>query len=90
MTLGNDRIKKKFDDIDNKIDLVMECCQSLQSENKALLMKIEMLKADLDGKITAETDNSEQEAVIQSKIEGLFIKLDTFSTGLNKAESSSL
>ncbi|OGQ89387.1 MAG: hypothetical protein A3J85_03755 [Desulfobacula sp. RIFOXYA12_FULL_46_16] len=90
MTLGNDRIKKKFDDIDDKIDLMMECCQSLQSENKVLLLRIETLKADLDGKITAETDNSEQEAVIQSKIEGLFLKLDTFSTGQNKTESSNL
>jgi cell division septum initiation protein DivIVA len=90
MTLGNDRIKKKFDDIDDQIDLMIECCQSLQSENKALLLKIETLKADLDGKTTAETDSSEQEAIIQSKIEGLFLKLDTFSTALNRTESSSL
>ena len=90
MTLGNDRIKKKFDDIEEKIGLMMEYCQSLQSENKALLIKIETLEADLEGKRTAETDDSEQEAVIQSKIEGLFTKLDAFSTGLNKTESSSL
>jgi hypothetical protein len=90
MTLGNDRIKKKFDDIDDKIDLMMECCQSLQSENKVLLLRIETLKADLDGKITAEMDNSEQEVAIRSKIEGLFLKLDTFSTGQNKTESSNL
>ncbi len=88
--MGNDRIKKKFDDIEEKIGLMMEYCQSLQSENKALLMKIETLETDLDGKRTAETDDSEQEAVIQSKIEGLFTKLDAFSTGLNKTESSSL
>ena len=88
--MGNDRIKKKFDDIDDKIDLMMECCQSLQSENKVLLLRIETLKADLDGKITAETDNSEQEAVIRSKIEGLLAKLDAFSSSLNKSESSSL
>jgi len=69
---------------------MMECCQSLQSENKVLLLRIETLKAELDGKITAETDNLEQEAVIRSKIEGLFLKLDTFSTGQNKTESSNL
>ncbi len=88
--MGNDRIKKKFDDIEDKIGLMMEHCQSLQSENKVLLLRIETFKADLDRKITAETDSSEQEAVIQSKIEGLFLKLDTFSTGLNKSESSNL
>jgi hypothetical protein len=90
MTLDNDRIKKKFDDIEDKIGLMMEYCQSLQSENKALLTKIETIETDLDGKRTAEKDDSEQAAVIQSKIEGLFMKLDAFSTGLNKTESSSM
>jgi len=48
--LGNDRIKKKFDDIDGKIDLMMEYCRSLHLDNKALLLKISNLEADLDGK----------------------------------------
>jgi len=37
-----------------------------------------------------EIDFSEQEAFIQSKIEGLLAKLNTFSNSLNKVESSSL
>lgn len=88
--MGNDRIKKKFDDIDGKIDLMMGYCQSLQLENKALFLRISSLEADLDGKRTAEMDFLEQEAFIQSKIKGLLVKLNTFSSGLNKAESSSL
>jgi len=88
--LGNDRIKKKFDDIDGKIDLMMGYCQSLQLENKALFLKITSLEADLDGKRTIEMDFSEQEAFIRSKIEGLLAKLNTFSISLNKTESSSL
>jgi len=88
--LGNDRIKKKFDDIDGKIDLMMEYCRSLHLDNKALLLKISNLEADLDGKKIVEIDFSEQEAFIQSKIEGLLAKLNTFSNSLNKVESSSL
>ena len=86
--MGNDRIKKKFDDIDGKIDLMMEYCRSLHLDNKALLLKISNLEADLDGKKIVEIDISEQEAFIQSKIEGLLAKLNTFSNSLNKVESS--
>ena len=88
--MGNDRIKKKFDDIDGKIDLMMGYCHSLQLKNKALFLKITSLEADLDGKRTAEIDFSEQEAFIRSKIEGLLAKLNTFSSSLDKNESSSL
>ena len=88
--MGNDQIKKKFDDIEGKINLMMENCRLLQLENEAFSVKISSLEADLDGKKTAEKDNSEQEAVIQSKIEGLLAKLDAFSSSLNKSESSSL
>lgn len=88
--MGNDRIKKKFDDVDGKIDLLMEYCRSLQLENKALLLKISNVEADLDGKRNSEIDFSDQEAFNKSKIEGLLTKLNTFSNSLNKAESSSM
>ncbi len=88
--MGNDRIKKKFDDIDGKIDLMMEYCRSLQLENRALLVKISKLEADLDGKRGTEIHFSGQEAFIKSKIEGLSAKLNTFSNSPNKFESSSL
>ncbi|OGR12978.1 MAG: DUF904 domain-containing protein [Desulfobacula sp. GWF2_41_7] len=88
MKLGNDRIKKKFDDIDGKIGLIMEYCQSLEAENRELLLKINNLEADLNGKSKAEDGFSEQEAFIQSKTEGLIAKLNNFSNSLNKAESS--
>ncbi len=88
--MGNDRIKKKFDDVDGKIDLLMGYCRSLQLENKALLLKISNVEADLDGKRNSEIDFSNQEAFNQSKIEGLLTKLNTFSNSLNKAESSGM
>ncbi len=88
--MGNDRIKKKFDDIDEKIGLVMEYCRSLQLENKALLLKIRNLEANLNEKTTTEIEFSDQEAFIQSKIEGLLEKLDDFSNSQNKTKSSNL
>ena len=79
MKLGNDFIKKKFDNIDGKIDFMIEFCHTLQLENKELLLKIMGLEAELDKKNKTEEQFSEQEALIQSKIDGLLKKLNYFS-----------
>jgi predicted nuclease with TOPRIM domain len=80
MKMGNDRIKKKFDDIDGKIDFMIEFCHELQQENKELVLKIKDLEAELDKKNENEEQFSEQDALIQSKIDGLLKKLNYFST----------
>ena len=77
--MGNDLIKKKFDDIDVKIDFVIELCQTLQLENKELSLKIKDLEADLESKTDTEDQLSEQEALVQSKIDELLTKLDYFA-----------
>lgn len=79
MKLGNDLIKNKFDDIGNKVDELIEICRTLRSENQELLLRIKQLEEDLDKKTQTEEKFSEQEAVIQSKIEGLLTKLDSFA-----------
>lgn len=79
MKLGNDRIKKKFDDIDGKIDFMLEFCQMLQLENKELILKVKDLEAVLDKKKETEEQFSEQEELIQSKMDGLLEKLNYFS-----------
>ena len=77
--MGNDLIKKKFDDIDEKIDFMIEFYYTLQRENRELLLKIKDLEAKLDEKNETEEQFAEQEAVIQSKIDGLLKKLNYFS-----------
>lgn len=79
MKLGNDFIKKKFDDIDGKIDFMIEYCHTLRLENKELLLKITDLEAELDKNNESDEQFLEQEALIQSKINGLLKKLDYFS-----------
>jgi len=79
MKLGNDHIKKMFDDIDGKVDFLIECCHTLQSENKELILKIQNVEAELNKKTDTEELFSEQEALIQSKIDGLLTKLNSFS-----------
>ena len=77
--MGNDFIKKKFDNIDGKIDFMIEFCHALQLENKELLLKNMGLEAELDKKNKTDEQSSEQEALIQSKIDGLLKKLNYFS-----------
>ncbi len=77
--MGNDLIKKKFDDIDGKVDFLIELCNTLQFENKELTLKINDLEAELETKGQTEVVFSEQEALIQSKIDGLLGKLNEFS-----------
>ncbi|MBC2705907.1 DUF904 domain-containing protein [Desulfobacula sp.] len=79
MKLGNDLIKKKFDDIDEKIDFMRESYRTLQQENEGLILKIKDFEAELDKKNETEEQFSEQEALIQSKIDGLLKKLNYFS-----------
>lgn len=90
MKLGNEFIKKQFDDIDGKIDFMIELCRTLQLENKEMVLKIEGLEAELDRRKETEEQFSEQETLVQSKIDGLLEKLNNFSSGPPGEHPSSL
>ena len=77
--MGNELIKEKFDDIDKKIDFMMERCRTLQMENEALLLKVENLETKLKKKDDTGKEILEEEALIQSKIDRLLDKLNLFS-----------
>lgn len=65
--------------MDEKIDFLVELCQSFQLENIELKNKVERLEAELNKKNETEERNAEQQAVIRSKIDGLLEKLNNFS-----------
>ena len=79
MKLGNDLLEKKFDDIDGKIDWIMEYCRSLRVENKQLKEQLSRLETKLEKTNASEKRFSENEALIQTKIDGLLGKLNQFS-----------
>ena len=80
--MGNELIKHSFDDISVRVDLVIEHCRELQAENKELLSKVSRLEAELKDKIETEESFVEQEAMVESNIQGLLNKLDSFSETL--------
>ncbi len=88
--MGNQGIENKFDDIDLRVDFLIELCQTLQLENKELLAKVKALEIKVDEKTETETLYSEQESLIQSKIDGLLTKLDGFSTAMSQDDRSNV
>ena len=88
MKLGNEGIKTKFDDIDIRVDFLIELCQSLQEENRVLQAQVKTLEDDLDKKSKTEETYAEQESLIQAKIDGLLTKLDGFSNTMSQDDRS--
>ncbi len=78
--MDNDLIKNRFDDIDLKLDTMIESCLKLKKENIQLLSRIKEMEKELEAKKNAEKNLSEQDALIQSKIDGLLSKLDSFDS----------
>lgn len=75
-------IDKKFNDIDEKVDFIIELCQTLQAENTELTSKLGRLETELKTKDEKEFQNREQQEIIQTRIDGLLSKLDSFSEAL--------
>jgi phage host-nuclease inhibitor protein Gam len=77
--LDNELLDNKFADIDEKVDFLIELCQSFQMENTELKVKVERLETELNKKNETEERYAEQQAVIRTKIDGLLEKLNNFS-----------
>mgnify|MGYP002725745489 CR=1 FL=1 len=79
MKLGNDLLQKKFDDIDGKIDLMIDYCRSLQSENRELKEALHKLETQMEETNASKTRFLQNETLIQARIDGLLGKLNQFS-----------
>lgn len=77
--MDNDVIISQFGDIEEKVEFLIELCQSLESTNSELQEKIQKLEQELQGKAEAESRHTEQKVLIRSKIDSLMAKLDNFS-----------
>lgn len=86
--MGNETIKNKFDDIDIRVDFLIELCRTLQDDNNSLISKVKNLEMELDKKSETENVYAEQESMIQSKMDNLLIKLDGFADNLSSDELS--
>jgi len=77
--LNNELIIQQFDQIERKVERLIEVCRSLEANNAELRERIGQLEADLQQKIEAENGYNQEKDLIRSKIDGLLARLDSIS-----------
>lgn len=77
--MENEVIYSQFNDIEEKIDFLIELCKTLEETNKELQTKVEQLEQELQSKSEKEDKHAEQKAMIKSKVDGLLEKLNSYS-----------
>ncbi len=73
---NNDVVLQMFDEIEKKVEKLLERCKSLESENSQLIEEIERLEQELKTKTEAEKSFVEERTRVRSKIDGLFARLE--------------
>jgi FtsZ-binding cell division protein ZapB len=74
--LDSEFILGQFEEIENKVESVIETCRSYQAANLELKEKIKSLEEELQDKTEAEKKIAQEKALIRSKIDSLLVKLD--------------
>jgi cell division septum initiation protein DivIVA len=77
--LDNEFILKQFDEIERKVERLIEICNALEATNLEQKNKINSLEEEIQGKVEAERSYAGEKALIRSKIDGLLAKLDEVS-----------
>ena len=70
------QILQQFDEIEKKVERMIEALKSLETTNKELEDKVENLNKALKGKVEAEKSYSEERDLIRSKIDSLLVRLE--------------
>ncbi len=79
--MDNNVIARQFEDIEQKVERLIEFCRQLEAKNSELSNKIEQLENDLQGKIEEEKRYQAEKDLIRSKVDSLLAKLEVISEG---------
>lgn len=74
--MDNELILRQFDEIEKKVEKLLEALKSLETTNRELEERIRQLNTELQGKVEAETKINEERDLIRSKIDNLLTRLD--------------
>ena len=77
--MTNEFVLKQFDEIEQKVERLIEICNALEATNLKQKNKIKSLEEEIQGKVEAERNYAEEKALIRSKIDGLLARLDEIS-----------
>jgi len=77
--LDNEQLLKQFDEIENRVEKLIEACKTLETANAELTKKVGGLEAELQSKNDQEDRQSETKALIRTKIDNLMERLEGFT-----------
>lgn len=73
--MDNEFILKQFEEIERKVENLIDVCKSLETKNSELRDKIKRLEEELQGKVEAENSYAKERALVRSKIDGLLARM---------------
>ena len=74
--MDNEFILKQFEEIEKKVENLINVCKSFKTTNLELRNKVERLEEELQGKVETENNYAQEKALIRSKIDGLLGRLE--------------
>jgi len=74
--LDNEFIVEQFEEIEKKVEKLIDVLKSHETTNSELRNKIKGLEERLQGKNEAESNYSQERALIRSKIDSLLVRLE--------------
>lgn len=69
-------ISNRFNEIEKKVERLLEICRNHEATNLQLKKKIQDLEEELLGKIEAEKSYAHEKALIRSRIERLLVRIE--------------
>jgi len=73
--LENEKILRQFEEVEKKVEKLIERCKSFEADNSKLTNKVTQLEQELQKKAEMENRNVEEKTFIRSKIDSLLAKL---------------
>jgi predicted nuclease with TOPRIM domain len=77
--LDNKIILQQFEEIEEKVEKLINTRKALEAANSELRNKIERLEKELQDKVEAEKSYTEEKVLIRSKVDGLLARLEEIS-----------
>ena len=74
--MDNGEVVRQFEEIEHKVERVIEACKSHEATNLELINKIERLEEELQKKTEAENNYLKERDLIRSKIDSLLVRLE--------------
>ena len=85
--MDNELILQQFDEIEQRIETLMEERESLKVANSELLSKVDALETKIETNFVEEKRNAETKRLVKSKIESLINRLGDVGEKMNDSKN---